>query len=61
MPEPSLKVDDFIRELGDRNDVEIAGLTDALRAAVAHFTRHQRLAFETELPAILERAKKTRF
>lgn len=63
MPEPALKVDDFIEALaeGDSNDQEIAGLTDALRAAVAHFTLQQLFAFEEELPAILAEAKKTTF
>ena len=63
MPLPALKVDEFIDTLtdGDSSDAEIAGLTEALRAAVAHFTLQQLFAFEKELPAILKQAQETRF
>jgi hypothetical protein len=63
MSKPTLTVDGFIDALaeGDSSDAEIAGLTEALRAAVAHFTFQQLFAFEKELPAILKQAQETRF
>jgi len=60
---PTMTLETFIEALadGDSNDQEIAGLTEAIRAAVSHLTSQQIAVFEKVLPEILKKARKTSF